>query len=86
MQAALLTQFGAPLSIVPIDLPALRPGQVLVRIAASGVNPLDTKIQAGNAAHAQASLPAILGIDLAGVVEAVAPGETCFASATKSTA
>ena len=79
MQAALLTQFGAPLSIVPVDLPALRPGQVLVRVVASGVNPLDTKIQTGNAAHAQTSLPAILGIDLAGVVHAVAPGETRFA-------
>lgn len=78
MQAALLTQFGTPLSIAPIEVPTLRPGQVLVRIAASGVNPLDTKIQAGNAAHAQARLPAILGIDLAGVVEAVAPGETRF--------
>ncbi len=78
MQAALLTQFGTPLSIAPIEIPTLRPGQVLVRVAASGVNPLDTKIQAGNAAHAQARLPAILGIDLAGVVEAVAPGETRF--------
>lgn len=78
MQAALLTQFGTPLSLAPIETPTLRPGQVLVRIAANGVNPLDTKIQAGNAAHAQARLPAILGIDLAGVVEAVAPGETRF--------
>ncbi|MDR9839053.1 zinc-dependent alcohol dehydrogenase family protein [Herbaspirillum huttiense] len=78
MQAALLTRFGTPLSLAPIELPTLRSGQVLVRIAASGVNPLDTKIQAGNAAHAQARLPAILGIDLAGVVEAVAPGETRF--------
>jgi len=80
MQAALLTQFGTPLSLAPIETPTLRPGQVLVRIAASGVNPLDTKIQAGNAAHAQARLPAILGIDLAGVVEAVTPGETRFAA------
>nr|WP_198982411.1 zinc-dependent alcohol dehydrogenase family protein [Herbaspirillum sp. ASV7] len=79
MQAALLTQFGAPLSVVAVDLPTLRPGQVLVRVVASGVNPLDTKIQAGNAAHAQTNLPAILGIDLAGVVHAVAPGETRFA-------
>ncbi len=78
MQAALLTQFGAPLSIAPTELPVLRPGQVLVRVLASGVNPLDTKIQGGNAAHAQVRLPAILGIDLAGVVEAVAPGETRF--------
>ncbi|WP_202818598.1 zinc-dependent alcohol dehydrogenase family protein [Herbaspirillum robiniae] len=78
MQAAVLERFGAPLALADVEIPALRPGQALVRIAASGVNPLDTKIQAGNAAHAQARLPAILGIDLAGTVEAVAPGETRF--------
>ncbi|WDZ95661.1 zinc-dependent alcohol dehydrogenase family protein [Herbaspirillum sp. WKF16] len=78
MQAAVLENFGAPLALTAIEIPPLRPGQVLVRIAASGVNPLDTKIQAGNAAHAQASLPAILGIDLAGTVEAVHAGETRF--------
>src|ERR1700744_3774851 len=47
------------------------PREVLVRIHASGVNPLDTKIRAGVAAHARHPFPAILGVDLAGVVEAV---------------
>jgi len=51
---------------------------VLVRIQASGVNPLDTKIRAGNAAHARHPLPAILGIDMAGIVEAVGPDVTGF--------
>jgi NADPH:quinone reductase-like Zn-dependent oxidoreductase len=49
-----------------------------VEIAASGVNPLDTKIRVGVAAHAQHPLPAILGIDLAGTVAAVGPGVTAF--------
>lgn len=44
------------------------PREVLVSIAASGVNPLDTKIRAGAAAHARHPLPAILGLDMAGVV------------------
>ncbi|MFF3515267.1 ATP-binding protein [Streptomyces sp. NPDC002573] len=39
---------------------------MLVRVQAGGVNPLDTKIQAGKAAHAQSRLPAVLGLDLAG--------------------
>src|SRR5580693_4568810 len=47
------------------------PRQVLVRIAASGVNPLDTKIRAGVAAHARHPLPAVLGLDMAGTVEQV---------------
>jgi NADPH:quinone reductase-like Zn-dependent oxidoreductase len=51
---------------------------VLVRIHASGVNPLDTKIYAGAAAHARQPLPAILGLDLAGVVAAVGAGVEQF--------
>ncbi|WP_260844879.1 zinc-dependent alcohol dehydrogenase family protein [Streptomyces sp. SLBN-31] len=62
-----------------IDKPTAGPGQVLVRIKASGVNPLDTKIRAGKAAHAQRTLPAVLGLDLAGVVEEVGPGVHDFA-------
>ena len=47
------------------------PREVLVRIAASGVNPLDAKIRAGAAAHARHPLPAVLGLDMAGTVEQV---------------
>ncbi len=47
------------------------PREVLVRVAASGVNPLDTKIRAGIAAHARHPLPAVLGLDMAGIVEEV---------------
>jgi NADPH2:quinone reductase len=52
--------------------------QVLVRIAASGINPLDTKIRGGKAAHAQQHLPAVLGLDMAGTVEEVGPGVNGF--------
>ncbi len=61
-----------------IARPDAAKGQVLVRIQASGVNPLDTKIRAGNAAHARHPLPAIFGIDMAGIVEAVGPDVTGF--------
>ena len=54
-----------------------------MRVHASGVNPLDTKIRAGKAAHAKQPLPAVLGLDMAGVVEEVGPGSTPFAPATK---
>jgi NADPH2:quinone reductase len=53
-------------------------GEVLVRVRASGVNPLDTKIRAGQAAHARQPLPAVLGLDMAGVVEEVGEGVTAF--------
>lgn len=78
MQAVVLQTFGAPMVVAEVARPSAGPGQVLVRIKASGVNPLDTKIAAGKADHARTVLPAILGIDMAGVVEAVGPGVAGF--------
>ncbi|GAX54873.1 zinc-dependent alcohol dehydrogenase family protein [Streptomyces olivochromogenes] len=78
MRAAILEQFGAPLVLKDLPRPAPDPGEVLVRIVASGVNPLDLKIRAGKAAHARTVLPAVLGLDLAGVVEQVGSDVTGF--------
>jgi NADPH:quinone reductase-like Zn-dependent oxidoreductase len=54
------------------------PREVLVRVSVSGVNPLDTKIRAGIAAHARHPLPAVLGLDMAGAVEEVGAGVSEF--------
>ena len=78
MKALILENYGAPFRLVDMPRPAAAAGQVLVRIRASGVNPLDIKIRAGQAGHARHPLPAILGMDLAGVVEEVGPGVTDF--------
>ncbi|MFS2026929.1 zinc-dependent alcohol dehydrogenase family protein [Massilia sp. CT11-137] len=78
MQAVVLAAYNEPLVLRDVARPVAGPGQVLVRVAASGVNPLDTKIVAGKADHARTVLPAILGIDMAGVVEAVGPGVEGF--------
>lgn len=78
MQALVLNRYHGPLELTELSRPQPSPGQVLVRIAASGLNPLDTKIRAGSAEHARHPLPLILGIDMAGVVEAVGPGVTAF--------
>ena len=61
-----------------VATPGAGPGQVLVRVAASGVNPLDTKILASSADHARQALPAILGLDVAGIVVAVGEGVTTW--------
>ncbi|SCF08402.1 zinc-dependent alcohol dehydrogenase family protein [Micromonospora chokoriensis] len=79
MRAAVLREFDSPLTVEEIDQPTPGVGQVLVRIVASGVNPLDTKIQTGQAAHARVQPPAVLGLDLAGVVAAVGAEVTGFA-------
>lgn len=78
MKALLLEDHGGPFHSAQVARPAPGPGEVLVRIAASGVNPLDLKIRAGQAAHARHPAPAVLGLDLAGVVDAVGPGVTAF--------
>ncbi|WP_131108032.1 zinc-dependent alcohol dehydrogenase family protein [Pseudomonas sp. Sample_10] len=89
MRAQIVESANAPLRLVSIPKPAPGVGQVLVRVAASGVNPLDGKIRAGQAAHARQPLPAVLGMDLAGTVEALGegvngwvPGDEVYAMAT----
>jgi NADPH2:quinone reductase len=78
MKALVLESFNAPYQLKDVEKPIALEGQVLVKIKASGVNPLDVKIIVGQAGHAKAKLPAILGIDMAGVVEALGEGVTNF--------
>jgi NADPH:quinone reductase-like Zn-dependent oxidoreductase len=73
MKALLLKAPHAAFQMTDVARPVPGPGQVLVRVAASGVNPLDLRIRAGTAGHARHPLPAILGIDMAGTVEAIGP-------------
>jgi NADPH2:quinone reductase len=78
MSALRLETAGQPLVLATVDRPVAGPGEVLVRIAAAGLNPLDGKIRAGQGGHARQPAPAILGIDMAGRVEAVGPGVEGF--------
>ncbi len=85
MKAVIVDSPMGAFQTVDTPKPAPGPGEVLVKIAASAVNPLDTKIRAGAAGHARHPFPAILGIDMAGTVEAVGadvqgfqPGDDVF--------
>lgn len=78
MRAAVLDSHNADFVVQAVARPAPSQGQALVRVAASGVNPLDIKIRRGTAAHAKHPLPGILGIDLAGTVESVGSGPSPF--------
>jgi NADPH2:quinone reductase len=78
MTAAVLAAPNAPFRIEQVALPAVAANEVLVRVGASGVNPLDLKIYSGEAAHARHPLPGILGMDLAGVIEGVGASVTHF--------
>ena len=77
MKAIRVHEFGGPevLSLEEVPEPQAAAGQVVVRVRAAGVNPVDTYIRGG--AHAvKPALPYTPGLDAAGVVEAVGEGVT----------
>lgn len=78
MRALVLEAYNTPHRLSDIPKPNPGKGEVLVRIHASGINPLDLKIKSGQAAHARNRLPSIQGLDLSGVVEAVGDGVGAF--------
>lgn len=76
--------FGGPevLEVIDVPVPAaddLGPDEVLVRVAAAGVNPVDWKTRAGIGVAMPGDLPFTVGWDLAGTVEALGPQVTGFA-------
>jgi NADPH:quinone reductase len=78
MIAYVVESAGGPFRAVEMPTPQPASDQVLVKILASDVNPLDTKIRAGEGGHAKQPLPAVLGMDMAGVVVTVGAGVTAF--------
>ena len=79
MQAMILNSFGGPESFEKVNLPKPTPGagEVLVKVHATSVNPLDYQVRRGDYQD-YVPLPAITGHDVSGVVEAVGPGVTAF--------
>jgi NADPH2:quinone reductase len=79
VKAAYIEATGAPDVIRYGDLPkpVPRDGEVLVRVAAVAVNPIDTYIRAG-AVNMPLPKPFIIGCDLAGTVEVAGPGVKRF--------
>ncbi|MEU3767692.1 NADP-dependent oxidoreductase [Amycolatopsis keratiniphila] len=77
MRAITITQYGEPdvLRLDEAPLPEPGPGQVRVAVKAAGVNPIDWKIRSGAMAEVRpVDFPHILGLELAGVVDAVGEG------------
>lgn len=82
MKAMILDEYGndAEFRLRELPRPEAKAGHVLVRVAASSVNTVDTMIrQMGKALPLSPDLPAVLGMDFAGTVEAVGEGVTGFA-------
>lgn len=79
MKAYVVETPDGPFELADLPQPAPAANQVLIKITAAGINPLDTKIRAGQGGHAKQPLPAILGLDMAGIVESAGSGVTAFA-------
>ena len=81
MRAMVITRFGGPEVFEQRELPDPKPGpgELLVRVFASGTNPVDAKLRA-NGSWAKLQPPCVLGYDASGVVEAVGPGVGDFKS------
>lgn len=79
MRAMILKSFGGPESFSEVVLPKPEPGkgQVLVRVHATSINPLDYQVRRGDYKD-YVPLPAITGHDVSGVIESVGPGVTAF--------
>ena len=79
MRAIVVREFGAPdvMKLEDVADPAPGPGQVLIRVHAVGVNPVETYIRAGTYAR-KPNLPYIPGSDVGGAIEKVGPGVTAF--------
>ena len=75
MKAAVLKEFGnvSKLTIQEVPKPQPKPHQILVRVCATSINPVDYQTRRGDYKNL-VKLPAIIGVDISGVVEAV--GET----------
>ena len=94
MKAVVIHAYGGPeqLKFEDYPEPVPGPGDVLVKVAATSVNPFDWKIRSGAVKDfVPLTFPAILGLDVSGIVEAVglgvknfAPGDKVFAHTTRT--
>jgi NADPH:quinone reductase-like Zn-dependent oxidoreductase len=82
VRAVVATDIGGPdvLAVWDVPKPKPLPTEVLVRVEAAGVNPVDSQTRSGSGMHSVlGDPPFVVGWDVAGVVEAVGMGVTRFA-------
>jgi NADPH:quinone reductase len=79
MKAMVLTKFGGPDSfeLKDVAVPEVCAGELLVRVLATAINPLDYQIRRGDYPD-YVRLPAVIGHDVSGVVEKVGSGVADF--------
>ena len=81
MKAVVIHEYGGPekLKYEDFEDPTAGEGEVLVRVAATSINPIDWKMRSGLAqARFPIDFPGILGRDLSGTIRSIGPGVTGF--------
>ncbi|MFE3286963.1 alcohol dehydrogenase catalytic domain-containing protein, partial [Streptomyces sp. NPDC059233] len=80
MRAIVVSEWGGPETLVEREIERPEPGlnEILVRVHAAGVNPVDWKTRGSGGLIAWGEVP-IVGWDVSGTVEAVGPGVTLYA-------
>jgi NADPH:quinone reductase len=79
VRAVALHEPGGELSLVELPVPEPGPGEVLVRVWASSINPIDVRVSTGNYPWGKYEYPVVPGYDVAGTVAALGPGVGRFA-------
>lgn len=79
MRAVVISQWGGPEVLTEVEADRPEPGlnEILVRVHAAGVNPVDWKTRASGALIGWGAVP-MVGWDVSGTVEAVGPGVTLY--------
>lgn len=81
MQAVVLPEYGpaSKLNFRNIEKPVNNDDQVLIKVKAAGINPVDTKIRTGTSGVCKRiTLPAIIGFDVSGTIEVVGSNVSDF--------
>ncbi len=76
MKAVLINEYGDNdvVQYVDVERPEPKAGEVLVKVHAAGVNPVDWKIRGGMGQRLGLALPLVLGGEIAGIIEKVGGG------------
>jgi len=78
MRAATVTEYGATPTVTEIPTPEAGLGQILIRLRAAGMNPMDLWLAYGAWKPMPATFPMVLGADGAGIVEKLGEGTSRY--------
>jgi NADPH:quinone reductase len=78
VRAVTVSYYGASPVVMQLPIPAAGPGQIRIKLAAAGMNPMDASLASGAWKPAPATFPMVLGVDGAGTVDKLGEGVTRF--------